>query len=118
MLFLISTSLISLVSSLTPPSRGVPGGVYFCTGRDWIGDCVWAPGDLGKCHPMNFPRPDGLDGNMGGKTSSIGPDWGALCTFYTKEDCTGREINLSYPGANQLPPLFHHNVWSWKCLRQ
>jgi hypothetical protein len=100
----------------TTLKRDGHGSVFFCPDIHWNGVCAWAQGELDTCSPMIFAREDNMDGDMGNKVSSIGPDLGAKCIFFNEADCNGISITLTYPGLAELPAAFNDNVKSWKCV--
>ncbi|KAF2024356.1 hypothetical protein EK21DRAFT_78895, partial [Setomelanomma holmii] len=93
--------------------------VYICTDINWAGNCTHYQRPLGS-------GPDDCT-KLDGDASSIGPDWGFTCTFYTNTFCDKIRSNqtdwieLSYPGIANLRSTekgdFNDNVYSYVCLR-
>ncbi|KAF2275792.1 uncharacterized protein EI97DRAFT_378520 [Westerdykella ornata] len=79
------------------PKRGLPGGVYICTGPDFTGYCGW-----------NDPSSQCRIPGTGVQTPrSIGPDENGTCLLYSRGGCTGTIIaSLRYPGLGSGVPEF------------
>ncbi|KAF2823281.1 hypothetical protein CC86DRAFT_457694 [Ophiobolus disseminans] len=92
--------LFALLSSVSArPSlqrRGLPGGVFTCTGIDFSGNCQWiAPTD--DCHD------DGVVVGQANGIMSLGPDEDGSCTTYDKPGCKGNVIQeFVFPGLKDI----------------
>ncbi|KAG8790314.1 hypothetical protein FRC12_012183 [Ceratobasidium sp. 428] len=59
----------------TPSKRALPGGVFFCTDKDYKGKCVYV-------NQFNSGQCVGVGPDFNDDVSSFGPDQGLTCTIY------------------------------------
>lgn len=116
------TSGASATSETSVPTStpGVLAGVYICVDINWGGDCTHHSAPVGSapsaCTTLN------------GTASSVGPDKGFSCNFYSNSYCDalftdGRDIiTLAYPGAPDLRSTdkgdWNDRVYSFQCFEQ
>ncbi|KAF1924631.1 uncharacterized protein M421DRAFT_424512 [Didymella exigua CBS 183.55] len=95
-------------------------GVFYCQDVDWQGECVYNTTALGSdpkdCAQLNLPA------------SSIGPDEGYYCIFYTNAVCApiasdgSDALTLSFPGSANLMQTdkgdFNDRLLSYQCFRE
>ncbi|KAF1999104.1 hypothetical protein P154DRAFT_577257 [Amniculicola lignicola CBS 123094] len=94
------------------PSDPAPGAFFSCIDSLYEGDCKYhsPPPETRLRHCHNFDR------GAWNKISSINPDPGAYCWFFTGEECLGDHLELRWPGSSNLRGLRWDNaVRSWKC---
>lgn len=94
-------SIIALTSATVSAGaiqgRGLPGGVYACTGTNFQGNCAWYP-PSGECKIAG-----------GDSVKSVGPDEGTTCTLYKGSDCNEAIKMIHFPGET--------NVQSFESMR-
>ncbi|KAI8934693.1 hypothetical protein NX059_008384 [Plenodomus lindquistii] len=113
------------VESSTAPELSVPtpsalAGVYICTDINWSGSCTHTFTPLGSA-PSSCTT-------LNGTASSIGPDVGVRCRFYTNSYCDtiftdeSDFITLSYPGTSDLRNSekgdWNDRVFSFLCFEE
>ncbi|KZM21482.1 uncharacterized protein EKO05_0006303 [Ascochyta rabiei] len=94
-------------------------GVYICEDNAWGGACTHTYSRLGS-DPLDCTIIDG-------RASSIGPDPGYHCIFYTNSFCAtlttdrSETLTLSYPGSDNLGFTeqgdFNDRVLSYSCFK-
>ncbi|CAA9959949.1 hypothetical protein PTMSG1_03357 [Pyrenophora teres f. maculata] len=101
-----ATTLVTLVSSASSTSTatanpgGMPAGVYVCSNINWGGICEH------KFTPLGGSDSDCTV--LTGRESSVGPDEGFFCEFYTNAYCRkllsdGSDfLGLAWPGSADL----------------
>ncbi|KAI4657847.1 uncharacterized protein J4E78_006236 [Alternaria triticimaculans] len=107
----MTTTMVTVTATLSTPLPEAPSasvspvpedlaGVYVCDDINWNGACS-----------HHFTKPGGSDidcAQLSGRESSIGPDPGFLCEFFTNNSChktPGVEsdfLSLSWPGNADL----------------
>ncbi|KAJ4381074.1 hypothetical protein N0V86_003421 [Didymella sp. IMI 355093] len=93
--------------------------VFYCKDVGWGSDCVYRTTPLGSdpkdCTELNLPA------------SSVGPDKGYYCIFYTNAFCApiasdrSDQLTLTYPGTDNLGFTskgdFNDRLLSYQCFR-
>ncbi|KAF2109149.1 hypothetical protein BDV96DRAFT_585841 [Lophiotrema nucula] len=85
---------------ISPRDNGNIGGLYMCTDIDFTGTCFYLIADIDQCYNM-FP-----DWQV--QLSSWGPDKtrnqkdAFFCTLFDQLGCTGKKVELGYPGTGDL----------------
>jgi len=86
-------------------------GVYMCVNSNFGGYCRDVITPFNLC--ADIPQ------DLKGKVSSVGPDVGSLCSFWTKPGCdiAGGEIlgDVFYPGRRDLPKSMNDKISSFLC---
>ncbi|KAF2497359.1 hypothetical protein BU16DRAFT_559109 [Lophium mytilinum] len=99
----------------SPESPGcAQAGVYVCSDPYWQGNCVYHCGPFGS-------NPDTQCTKLDGSASSIGPDAGIKCNFFTNGYCDSlpgeSQITLQYPGNDNLASIgWDNKVASYACF--
>ncbi|KAK9860671.1 hypothetical protein MYU51_005821 [Penicillium brevicompactum] len=90
------------------------GGLYLCENAGFRGYCVHYTEPFGRCTTINNQFPSGDRG-----VSAAGADRGSWCTLYTEENCHGQELQVHYPGYENLSPLgWNDRVRSFNCAAE
>ncbi|KAF7570589.1 hypothetical protein PtrCC142_006067 [Pyrenophora tritici-repentis] len=121
-----ATTLITLVSSASPSSTtaadpsDTPAGIYVCSDIHWGGICEH------KFTPLGSSDSDCTV--LTGRDSSIGPDKGFFCEFYTNAYCRkflsdeSDFLGLTWPGIADLRYTakgdFNDRVFSYACFKE
>ncbi|KAF1834527.1 hypothetical protein BDW02DRAFT_477501, partial [Decorospora gaudefroyi] len=115
----VSTSATPPVSTGTAVPVDEPAGVYVCSDTNWGGTCE---------HKLTQPGGSDMECTpLSGTESSIGPDPGFLCEFYTNAVCRriltdGSDfLELTYPGIADLRQTpkgdLNDAILSYLCFR-
>lgn len=116
-----SSATSSFTSTETPTNVAEPStlaGVYICSDINWSGNCKHYLTPIGSS-PSACTLLDGT-------ASSIGPDMGFSCNFYTNSYCDSifndrhDVIALAYPGTADLRRLpqgdYNDDFYSYQCF--
>ncbi|KAH7398881.1 hypothetical protein DE146DRAFT_510552 [Phaeosphaeria sp. MPI-PUGE-AT-0046c] len=111
-----TSSFIPVPTTTTTPLK--PAGVYICNDVDWSGTCI-----------HHFSNPTSSDSDcvqLDGTASSVGPDEGFVCWFFTNAYCRPLQsdgldfIQLSYPGTKNMLQTYkgdlNDKIHSYFCL--
>lgn len=95
-----------------PLTKRLPGqsGVYLCTDPNFSGTCQAFDRPYGACIDLLSPYLM--------KVSSVGPDFGSICNFYSSHACTNHGSSLTgivYPGIRALLPDIDNRILSYMC---
>ncbi|QRV78149.1 hypothetical protein RhiJN_06164 [Ceratobasidium sp. AG-Ba] len=91
----------------TPAAAPLNGGVFFCNGTNWTGQCLFVSKfTSGQC--VNFGN------EFNDKVVSFGPDPGIACLLYDAWDCKGKTPGgyIINPGTGNLAVYNFANVAS------
>ncbi|KAK3989604.1 hypothetical protein QBC44DRAFT_369896 [Cladorrhinum sp. PSN332] len=102
---LLNAAMLSLLSALGANAlpagealekRASPG-IYLCENARFQGYCRHFTTAWGVCTTITPWFPSGDRG-----VSAAGADWGNWCTLYSQENCRGEELQVYYPGYENL----------------
>ncbi|KAK4034650.1 hypothetical protein C8A01DRAFT_38908 [Parachaetomium inaequale] len=86
----------ALPTEEAPVKRASPG-LYLCENARFQGYCYHYTTPWGVCTTITDHFPSGDRG-----VSAAGADWGNWCTLYSQENCRGEELQVYYPGYENL----------------
>ncbi|KAF3480474.1 uncharacterized protein GIQ15_05821 [Arthroderma uncinatum] len=76
------------------------GGLYLCSGAGFVGHCEYYRTAFGSCITITDQFPTGQGGVNG--VNAAGADRGSWCTLYANSNCQGSELQVHYPGYDDL----------------
>ncbi|DAA75325.1 TPA_exp: hypothetical protein A8136_1722 [Trichophyton benhamiae CBS 112371] len=82
---------------------GSHGGLYLCSGAGFVGHCEYYRTPFGSCVTITDQFPSGNGGVNG--VNAAGSDKGSWCTLYAQSGCRGSELQIHYPGYDDLRKL-------------
>ncbi|EEQ33835.1 hypothetical protein McanMca71_003819 [Microsporum canis] len=80
--------------------EGSHGGLYLCSGAGFVGHCEYYTTAFGNCITITDQFPPGNGGVNG--VNAAGSDRGSWCTLYAQSGCQGSELQIHYPGYDDL----------------
>ncbi|KAK2832007.1 hypothetical protein FQN49_006947 [Arthroderma sp. PD_2] len=80
--------------------EGSHGGLYLCSGAGFVGHCEYYRTAFGSCVTITDQFPSGHGGVNG--VNAAGADRGSWCTLYAQSGCKGSELQVHYPGYDDL----------------
>ncbi|KAL4940398.1 hypothetical protein BDV06DRAFT_196716 [Aspergillus oleicola] len=89
-------------------------GIYLCEHIRFSGHCIHYTNPFGQCTTIVDQFPPGDH-----SVSSAGADLGNWCTLYSEENCHGQELQVHYPGFEDLTYLgWNDKVRSYNCAAE
>ncbi|KAK4220902.1 hypothetical protein QBC38DRAFT_513825 [Podospora fimiseda] len=94
--WLFALTATALPTDETLEKRASPG-LYLCENARFQGYCYHYNTPWGVCTTITDRFPSGDRG-----VSAAGADWGNWCTLYSEVGCRGQELQVYYPGYEDL----------------
>ncbi|KAJ7347074.1 hypothetical protein DFH08DRAFT_208777 [Mycena albidolilacea] len=97
--------------AISPETPETQGNVFVCTNSGFTGTCSVFRGTSGQCIDFTGDFNDGI--------TSVGPDPGQDCFFFTDLGCTGQQLGpVRSPGISNLVANagFNDQISSFQCF--
>ncbi|OJK02162.1 hypothetical protein ASPACDRAFT_40980 [Aspergillus aculeatus ATCC 16872] len=89
-------------------------GLYLCENALFRGYCVHYASPFGQCTTITDQFPPGDRG-----VSAAGSDRGSWCTLYSESGCHGQELQIHFPGYENLAYLgWNDRAKSFNCAAE
>ncbi|RAH86119.1 hypothetical protein BO86DRAFT_395563 [Aspergillus japonicus CBS 114.51] len=89
-------------------------GLYLCENALFRGYCVHYTSPFGQCTTITDQFPPGDRG-----VSAAGSDRGSWCTLYSESGCHGQELQIHFPGYENLAYLgWNDRAKSFNCAAE